>query len=294
VVPVIPSSPLPPLTSEQHASWQRDGFLVLEGFAAPAACDALLERARVLVDAFEPGSVASVFSTVDQARTVDAYFLASGDDVRFFFEKDAFDERGALRQPKARALNKIGHALHDLDPVFAAFSRMPALGAVAAGLGLVDPLLIQSMYIFKQARIGGEVVCHQDSTFLYTEPLSVVGFWFALEDATLENGCLWALPGGHRAGLKARFVRTGDDRVRTDVLDATPWPPFGRESGYVPLEAKKGTLVVLHGLCPHLSGANTSDRSRQAYAVHAIERGARYPEDNWLRRGPALPARGFV
>ena len=54
------------------------------------------------------------------------------------------------------------------------------------------------MYIFKQPNIGGEVTCHQDSTFLYTEPIDIVGLWFALEDATIENGCLWAIPGGHR------------------------------------------------------------------------------------------------
>ena len=43
------------------------------------------------------------------------------------------------------------------------------------------------MYIFKQPKIGGEVVCHQDSTFLYTEPESAVGFWVAIEDATIET-----------------------------------------------------------------------------------------------------------
>jgi phytanoyl-CoA hydroxylase len=150
---------------------------------------------------------------------------------------------------------------------------------------------MQSMYIFKQPHIGGEVVCHQDATYLYTEPVSVTGFWFALQDATIENGAMWALPGGHRMGLKERFVRIGDDRVRTDVLDPAPWPAFGEENGYVPLEAKKGTLVVLHGLLPHLSGANTSDKSRHAYALHVVEAGARYPEDNWLQRG--VPARGF-
>ena len=78
------------------------------------------------------------------------------------------------------------------------------------------------------------------------------------------------------------------------MLDATPWPPFGRESGYVPLEVKKGTLVVLDGLSPHLSGGNTSARSRHAYTLHAVERGARYPEDNWLQRDPSVGApRGF-
>jgi phytanoyl-CoA hydroxylase len=288
-----PPSSAPVITADDRACFDRDGFLVLPGFAEPSACAALIARARALVDAFEPPEARSVFTSgEDQARTADAYFLSSGDKIRFFFEAGALDARGALVRDKALAINKIGHALHDLDPTFAAFSRSPRLAALAADLGLVSPLLMQSMYIFKQPHIGGEVVCHQDATYLYTEPLSVVGFWFALEDATIENGAMWALPGGHRQGLKARFKRAGEG-VRTDVIDATPWPAFARENGYVPLEAKQGTLVVLHGLLPHLSGANTSDRSRHAYALHVVEAAARYPEDNWLQRGDEMPARGF-
>lgn len=42
---------------------------------------------------------------------------------------------------------------------------------------------------------------HQDSTFLYTEPLSATGFWFALEDCTNENGCLWFVPGSHKGKI---------------------------------------------------------------------------------------------
>jgi phytanoyl-CoA hydroxylase len=282
------------LTDEQRARWERDGFLALPGFATAEACDALIAQARALVDAFEPGEVASIFSTTDQALTSDAYFLSSGDQIRFFFEPGAFDGEGRLRQPKALSINKIGHALHDLDPAFDAFSRAPALAALAGDIGFVDPRLVQSMYIFKQPHIGGEVSCHQDSTFLYTDPPSTVGFWFALEDATLENGAMWALPGGHRAGLKARFVRAGGGRVRTDVLDPAPWPPLSRENGYVPLEAGRGTLILLHGALPHLSGPNTSDRSRHAYAVHVVEGAAAYPADNWLQRDPRAPARGFA
>jgi phytanoyl-CoA hydroxylase len=266
----------------------RQGFLVLPRFVPAASCDALKARAEELVAGFRPETV-SIFSTHEQSRTSDEYFLSSGDQIRFFFEENAFRPDGSLRQDKLLSINKIGHALHDLEPLFDRFSRTPELASLASELGLRRPVLIQSMYIFKQPYIGGEVNSHQDATFLYTEPPTCLGFWFALEDATLENGCLWALPGGHELGLKKRFVRTEGGGTTFRVLDPTPLP----EEGMVPLEVEKGTLVVLHGLLPHKSGANTSPRSRHAYSVHLIDGTATYPQDNWLQRAPELPPRGF-
>jgi phytanoyl-CoA hydroxylase len=268
--------------------FERQGYLVLPDFVPAAACDRLKACAEQLVAGFQPETV-SIFTTHEQTRTSDDYFLSSGDQVRFFFEEGAFKPDGSLRQDKALSLNKIGHALHDVDPLFNAFSRRPALAALATELGLKQPLLLQSMYIFKQPHIGGEVNSHQDSTFLYTEPLTCLGFWFALEDATVENGCLWALPGGHKERLRKRFMRAPGGGTTFQVLDSTPMP----EEGFVPLEVKKGTLVVLHGQLPHKSGANTSPKSRHAYSVHCIDATAHYPRDNWLQRAPDMPARGF-
>jgi phytanoyl-CoA hydroxylase len=276
------------LSNQQLASYERDGFLVIENFDGREECERLKRRAEELVRDFDPRGVTSIFSTREQTRGSDDYFLDSGDKIRFFFEEDAFAPDGGLRYAKERSINKIGHALHDLDPVFDAFSRKPELAAICADLGYDEPLLLQSMYIFKQPNIGGEVTCHQDATFLFTGPPSVTGFWFALEDATRENGSMWAIRGGHKLGLKKRFVRSGG-ATKFETLDDSPWPEYG----LTPLEVPQGAMVILHGLLPHLSYANRSAKSRHAYTLHVIDGACDYPVDNWLRRAPDMPLRGF-
>ncbi|MEQ1922280.1 MAG: phytanoyl-CoA dioxygenase family protein [Pyrinomonadaceae bacterium] len=260
--------------------FQQNGFLTIEGFNSVAECDALISRAAELSGGFDYQGHPSVFQTSEQTRTSDDYFLASGDKISFFFEKDAFDADGNLKSSIELSLNKIGHALHDLDPDYNGFSRSPQMKRLAAELDLTDALLIQSMHIFKHASIGGEVDVHQDSTFLYTEPRSCVGFWFALEDATVDNGCLWAKPGGHKTTLRSRFCRAETRGTRFEILDSSPLDL----SDMVPLEVKKGACIVLDGLLPHYSLPNTSDHSRQAYAIHTISRDAHYPVENWLQR----------
>lgn len=268
-------------------AYRRDGFLIIDRFIPEETCRALVTRAEALIEAFDPSESRTVFDTSAQTHGADDYFRKSGDKIRFFYEPEAIDASGMLKVPKSRAINKIGHALHDLDPAFAALSRRTALRRLAFGIGLADPLLIQSMLILKQPRIGEEVGWHQDATYLYTEPLSATGFWIALEDARRDNGCLKAIPGGHRGPLRQRY-RDRSGRLVLEELDPTPWP----STEAVEIEAPRGTLIVLHGLLPHASGANRTSRSRYAFALHAVERGAHYPAENWLQRS-AMPARGF-
>jgi phytanoyl-CoA hydroxylase len=277
------------LTESQKTFYRDQGFLVVPGFRSAAQVAGLKARAMQIVAGFEPTGAGSVFTTRDQARTSDAAFLASGDAITCFFEEEAYGANGLLSRPKHEAVNKIGHALHDLDPVFDRFSHGADLAELAADLGLPQPQLRQSMLIFKPPRIGGEVGWHQDATFLITEPCSVMGFWFALDDADRDNGCLWVEPGGQRGPLRRRFVREGD-AVRMEELDATPWPAL---SAALPLEVEAGTLVCFHGRLPHFSAPNRSDRWRQAYTMHAVDAAAFWSEWNWLRRGPQLPLRGL-
>ena len=281
------------LTAAQIDQFHRDGYAVIPDFVAPDQCAALQARARAIVDDWQPGAERTIFTTVEQERISNSEFLSSGRGIWCFFEEDAFDDTGQLAQPKHLSINKIGHAMHDLDPVFEAFTYTPALAAVARDIGLVDALVLQSMYIFKQPGIGGEVTCHQDATFLYTEPSTVTGFWFAIEDATIDNGCLWAAPGQHRSGLRQVFKRTGPmtdhDGTVMETLDTTPLPT--PPDDLVPLEVPAGTMIVLDGQLPHWSDTNRSDRSRHAYTVHCISATAQYPAWNWLQRDDELPLR---
>lgn len=284
------------LSPAQRQRWQDEGCLVLPGFKSLAEVAAVRERALELVR--DPGTLAppaqgpAVFSTRERARLADAALIASATEVHAFFEEEAVDGEGRLLVDRHRAINKIGHALHDLDPVFDRFSRDPRLATLVRELGVAEPQLWQSMLIFKQPRIGGEVTWHQDATFLATEPQGVLGLWFALEDAALDNGCLWVDPGGHRGPLRERFVRDDHEpgRLRMEPLDATPWPDATRAR---PLPVPAGTLVVLHGLLPHYSAPNRSAVSRMAYTLHVTDGRARYDARNWLQRGAALPVRGF-
>ena len=266
--------------STRRAEFEREGFVVIPDFAEADACAELREAAWALVGEADLEAIRTTFDVRNQGHAEDPWFLESGGEVRAFLEPER--DEGEAR------VNKLGHALHDRVPIFDRFSRTPALAALVAELGMRTPLLMQSMVIFKYPRVGGEVVPHQDATYLVTDPPSVIGLWFALEDARLDNGCLEVLPGGHRLGLRQRYRREGD-RTWTEVLDPRPWP----EQGWRPLEVSAGTLVAFHGSLPHRSEANRSDRSRCAYTLHVIDGESSYAADNWLRRPADMPLRGF-
>lgn len=278
------------LTQNQKDNYEQDGFLVLQNFIPNEICEKLIKQARKITEEnYDPIEIKTVFSTLDQRHARSQYFLESGDKIRCFFEENAFNNEGQLITDISLSINKIGHAVHDLDPIFNQFSRSPKIAALAKNIGIIDPLLVQSMYIFKQPHIGGEVHCHQDATYLYVKNQPITGFWFALEDATIANGCLWAIPGGHRTPLKSRFLLDHNHRASTEVYDNSPWPM----EKLVPLEVPRGSLIVLHGLSPHLSRENRTEHSRHAYTLHLMSGKGEYLKDNWLQRPEDLPFKGF-
>ncbi|MDC0141119.1 phytanoyl-CoA dioxygenase family protein [Pelagibacteraceae bacterium] len=275
-----------PLNKEMLNFWNNNGYIIIEDFKTHKECDELINRSKELIEEQDFNNKQSVFDTVSQSHNDDNYFLESGDKIRFFFEEKANLDEENVKTNKQYIVNKIGHALHDLDDKFIAFSKNEQLDQIARAIGLQDPLLLQSMYIFKQPKIGGEVVCHQDSTFLITEPESTVGFWFALEDANKDNGCLQVASGGHKGPLRKLFKRE-NNQMKMEELSNEPFPETDTF-----VEVKKGTLVLLHGRLPHYSCENKSPYSRHAYTIHAIDGKSKYLDYNWLQR-PDLKLNGF-
>jgi len=268
------------LTTQQVNHYIRDGYLIIENCIPHHVCHALMQRANQLVQHADLTNIKTVFSTTTQQHAKDRYFLESGTNISFFFEEKSLNNQGDLLVDQQLSINKIGHALHELDPLFYCFSHLHQHMQLAEKLGMIDPIILQSMYIFKQPNIGGEVTCHQDATYLYLHNTTVTGFWFALEDATIENGCLWAIPGGHLGKLKSRMIRDANDNIVIEQYDHTPYDL----TALIPLAVKKGSLVILHGLLPHMSHENKSGQSRHAYAIHLASRSDEYAENNWLRR----------
>ena len=143
---------------------------------------------------------------------------------------------------------------------------------------------------------------------MHTEPrLTCLGLWLALQDATLDNGCIWARPGSHKEGLRRRFNRNpdyfekGNENAAMMVFqeldepavkwegqlpEGTPLDEACKNAGFVPYPCKAGDLVLIHGQVDHCSLPNNSKESRHTYQLHLIEgptQGIKWSETNWLQ-----------
>lgn len=246
-----------------------------------------------------------MFLTGTDGHIGDQYFFDSSDKVSFFFDTDAFDDAGNLVYPKEMAVNKIGHGLHMKDELYHDVTFDTKVKEIARSLDFQDPRVLQSMLIFKHPDTkGGErqnqVPPHTDGTFLYTKPQSAVGFWFALQDCTVENGCLSYNPGTHLTHpITSRFVKRngGDDGCHFIPVDPESGlgPGSGTSAGSSPVDnpddykllpCKAGSLVLINNSVLHKSENNRSKDSRFAYTFHVIEGKAEYDNLNWLQVPP--------
>ncbi|GAB6031487.1 Phytanoyl-CoA dioxygenase domain-containing protein 1 [Chamberlinius hualienensis] len=281
------------LNSSEVENFRKDGYVVIRKFLTLEEIDALKNEYMRLVEKVDPITEKSIFASSSNGNSQtsyqgDDYFITSGDKIRYFFESKAFDEDGNLKYEKWHCINKIGHALHFLNPTFKKITFSNKVKDVVKSLNMSDPVIIHSMYISKPPFIGSEVVPHQDATYLYCEPHEkLIGLWIALEDTDTENGCLWFIPESHKDPVSRRMIRVVEnDQVKLQYVGRNP--EYDRKL-FIPVPVKKGDLIVIHGKVVHKSEDNLSKRPRPIYTFHVMDKNEAYfSESNWIQESDAF------
>ena len=237
----LPPEPPRTLTAAQKAAFDTDGFVVL-------------------TDVLDPASLADLTAELDGLEAKVDRFLAGQEGERVHIAEAGaitFTVHAVLRSAAARA-----------------FAYHPTLVGLCADLLGPDANLYWDQAVYKKPEKPRRFPWHQDTGYTFVEPQHYLTCWVALTDATLDNGCPWILPGGHRTGsLLHRWV------------DPIGWECFPDAAGAVAAEIPAGGLVAFSSLTPHQTGPNTTEAVRKAYIVQYATDGIEVVDGDWIHGG---------
>jgi phytanoyl-CoA hydroxylase len=216
------------------ADYDRDGFVAVEGLLSAAEVDALRAE-TVAIARGEHGPVAGAQST------------------------EGLSDEALISQILAI------HMPHKISPLMRQTMAHPAITPVLQALIGPDVKAMQTMLFVKRTGKPGQA-WHQDEHYIPTRDRSLCGAWIALDDATIENGCMWMHPSSQRPGVLYPIRPHGDDRF--DSADEAYDHPFDREGG-VAVELKAGGVAFFNGYVLHRSLPNRAEgRFRRALVTH--------------------------
>ena len=248
-----------------------NGYLTLRNFLPAGACDRLIEEGRQIAKEHAASKFLKLREAKEKGVSAElCYYLAKETLCLFFKENASLD---TCREE----VTKISYTLHESSSAFRSILHYSDLLGLFNILGWKTPHFLQSMMLFKHPGSKGSP-CHQDGSFIYSEPDTTLGLWFALEDMSQKQGCLYVIPGAHRQPLKGRLIATPQESLVYEATDNTGWDL----SEIKPLEVTKGTLVVLHSHLPHGSFSNTTSSTTKACAFHLIDKKSILSPGNWL------------
>ncbi len=260
-MPVLESkvSVCPEKLSESHfAQFREEGYLAFENVLTPgeveAAKAALTELTDGLLRALRRGEAEVVQANPNATRNYSGPHIRRPGS-RFLIHFEPGVDPLALDLAEAELKLRKLHGYHQEHPFFEALVRHPRVkGLVEALLGN-EAILFGEMALSKPPFIGSEKPWHQDNAyFIYVPLTSIVTTWIALDDATVENGCMYTIPGGHRIGA-LKHVHDIDCQIAEGRLDT---------SGAVPVELKAGGAMFFSGMLPHQTPPNRSPLRRRA------------------------------
>jgi phytanoyl-CoA hydroxylase len=217
------------VSEDQARAYDEQGFFVLE-------------------DALDAGTVRELDTQIApyDARTLE--FLRGQPDGRF----------------NIAGVDTVSIALHLVkhSPALAAFCSSPLFADLCHDLVGSDTRLYWDQAVYKQPHGAEPVLWHQDNGYTYLEPQAYLTCWVALTDATLDNGCVWVLPGVHRSGTVAHRNTPIGFQCAEDP------------DGAMPVPVRAGSIVVFSSLTPHATGHNVTGDVRKAYIVQFAPDGA--------------------
>jgi len=215
------------LTAEQLKHYSDDGFAILEGFFGHEEMDIL----RSHIDVYDKAN----------NRRIEA-------------EGSGF----------VQVANQIifTNGINFLDPYVQAFTAQPKFVALTTQLLGPDVRLFWDQSVYKRPEAKRDFPWHQDNGYVRIVPEHYTTCWIALDDVTIENGCVWVLPRTHKQGVV--------EHRKTDIGYQCY---FGDDPG-TPVELRKGGMVVFQSTLFHRSGPNVSNGMRKAYIAQYSPVGA--------------------
>ncbi len=219
-------------------------------------------------------------STEQKEYASDPYFLSSGSRAHVFYEL----------ADSAYFVNRIGHGLHlcqECPTIAKTVYERTDLKKLLLAFGYIRPICQLSVYIPKHAdEVGSDVRPHQESTFAHTEPQTAVVLWIALEDALIDNACMWGILGSNHWPLKyVSRVDHSAKRRHFEKINEVDIPEFDPKNEiFTPLPVASGDALIFHGNFVHCSPINTSHRSRAAISFQFLDTASTiYSDSNWLQ-----------
>jgi phytanoyl-CoA hydroxylase len=242
------------LTESQQQQYKEDGYIIFENLFSAEEMD----RIRAIIDRLDEESE-------ERLRKADKSFISIANQINFTSNLNFVDET---------------------VQAFTADKRFVDLTTAILG---PDTRLYWDQSVYKRPEANRDFPWHQDNGYVPTDPVHYLTCWLALDDAKIENGCIWIQKGSHRQG----YV----EHVRSDI----GWVCYHGDDPGTPVELKKGSMVAFHSLLFHRSTPNLSQTTRKGYVLQYSVVGSKNPDTGVeFKNGPVIardgkPAyKGFV
>jgi len=183
------------------------------------------------------------------------------------------------------------HFPHKISPVIKDFLAAQSIVNVLTKAVSPNVKCMQSMLFVKGPGKAGQA-WHQDEFYIPTRDKSLIGAWIAIDDASIENGCLWIIPGSHIPGyIMPRVKNNSHEYADVDTVDVSGY----KQEEIIPVEVKSGTVIFFNGYVLHSSRRNkTANNFRTALVNHYMSAESMLPWDQDGKLPPTEDLRDIV